>query len=828
MLPEFKKRIDILRQILVGAVPSPAGQIEQITFALIYKFMNDIDDRATSLPDGKRTYFVGDYDKYSWHNIMAPTLGAHDRLTLYREALVSLAKNPNLPELFQSIYQNAYLPFNDPRVLTLFLKEVDHFKHSNSDDIGDAYEYLLQITGAQGDVGQFRTPRHIINFIVEAIAPTKDDSVLDPACGTAGFLISAYNYVKHQHDGIDNATGKPNNERQLTSDELNKLHKNYHGFDIDPTMVRTAKVNMYLHGFKEPDIKNHDSLSSEDFWNERYDVILANPPFMTPKGGIVPHKKFGVQSNRAEVLFVDYIKSHLKPTGRAGIIVPEGIIFQSGTAYKQLRKSLVEDGLYAVVSLPSGIFAPYSGVKTSVLLFDNELTKTKKEILFIKVSSDGFDLGAQRREITNNDLPKALEILDKWKKSEKVDEKIVTYVEKAKIAESGDYNLSGDRYRVVTDYSNAKWPMVKFEEICELGRGFAFKSEDYIKEGILNFRVTNIGNDGLPDLSNSKYLPAAFLKKYEQYQLQEGDFMIVMVGATTGKIGVVTKNILPALLNQNMWRFLPDESKVNKKYLYYLAQSFDVISQGGAQGYLTQSEFIKREIPLPPLEVQEQIAAELDGYQNIITGAKQIITNWKPRIEIDQSWEMVKLEKVVESTKLGVVIGKKDQDIGKIPYIKMDAINNGFIDLSKAVLVDYKSKEDDYLVDGDFVYNTRNAPNLVGKSAVFHSNKKYLFNNNILRIRFNKDKVDSDFIAYYMNGDRGKESVTKLISGTTSVAAIYQKEYLLIEVPLPTIAFQKQIVSKIEDERTLVESAKKLIEIYEQKTKSKIAEVWSK
>jgi len=385
MLPEFKKRIDTLRQILVGAVPSPAGQIEQITYALVYKFMNDIDDRAASLPSGKRTYFTGNYERFSWNNIMAPTLGAHDRLTLYREALSSLAKNPNLPELFQSIYQNAYLPFNDPRVLTLFLKEIDHFKHSNSDDIGDAYEYLLQITGAQGDVGQFRTPRHIINFMVEALAPTKDDSILDPACGTAGFLISAFNYVRHQHDGIDDKTGLPSlTEKQLTADDLSKLHKNYHGFDIDPTMVRTARVNMYLHGFKEPDIKNHDSLSSEDFWNERYDVILANPPFMSPKGGIVPHNKFGIKANRAEVLFVDYIASHLKPNGRAGIIVPEGIIFQSGKAYKELRKNLVKNSLYAVISLPAGVFQPYSGVKTSILLLDKELAKKQDKILFIK------------------------------------------------------------------------------------------------------------------------------------------------------------------------------------------------------------------------------------------------------------------------------------------------------------------------------------------------------------------------------------------------------------------------------------------------------------
>ena len=191
---EFRRRIDTARNILVGAVPSPAGQIDQITYALIYKFMNDIDDKSAAL-GGKRTYFTGEYEKYNWHNLMSSQLGAHERLELYRQAIQTMAKNPGLPELFREIYQNAFLPFNSPNVLNLFLKEMDKFSHDESDDIGDAYEYLLSITGAQGDVGQFRTPRHIIKFIVEAVNPTKDDSVLDPAVGTAGFLIAAYNHV---------------------------------------------------------------------------------------------------------------------------------------------------------------------------------------------------------------------------------------------------------------------------------------------------------------------------------------------------------------------------------------------------------------------------------------------------------------------------------------------------------------------------------------------------------------------------------------------------------------------------------------------------------
>ena len=171
-------------------------------------------------------------------------------------------------------------------------------------------------------------------------------------------------------------------------------------------MVRLARVNMYLHHFTKPQISEYDTLSSDEKWDDNYDVILANPPFMTPKGGIIPHNRYRVKAKRAEVLFVDYIAEHLNPAGKAAIIVPEGIVFQSATAYKELRKYLVDDGLlYAVISLPAGVFNPYSGVKTSILLIDKPLARMRDDILFVKINHDGFDLGAQRREIKQNDIP---------------------------------------------------------------------------------------------------------------------------------------------------------------------------------------------------------------------------------------------------------------------------------------------------------------------------------------------------------------------------------------------------------------------------------------
>ncbi len=367
---DTKRRIDTARDILVGKVPDPKSQVEQITIALIYKFMDDMDAESEEL-GGKRKFFTGDYARYGWAKLMAPSLGGHEMLGLYGEGISKMPENPGIPALFRDIFKNAYLPYRDPETLKAFLKIIDEFSYDHSERLGDAFEYLLSVLGSQGDAGQFRTPRHIIDFMVEVVAPQKNETILDPACGTAGFLISAYKHILRTNtDAKGHST--------LTPDEKGRLAKNFKGYDISPDMVRLSLVNLYLHGFTDPHIYEYDTLTSEERWNEFADVILANPPFMSPKGGIKPHKRFSIQAKRSEVLFVDYMAEHLTPTGRAGIIVPEGIIFQSQTAYKELRKMLVENSLVAVVSLPAGCFNPYSGVKTSILILDKSLATAER------------------------------------------------------------------------------------------------------------------------------------------------------------------------------------------------------------------------------------------------------------------------------------------------------------------------------------------------------------------------------------------------------------------------------------------------------------------
>ena len=274
---ETKRRIDTARDILVGKVPDPKSQVEQITIALIYKFMDDMDAESAEL-GGKRSFFAGDFKRFGWAQLMRPDVGGHDMLALYSEGIATMPENPGVPELFRDIFKNAFLPYRDPETLKAFLKTIDEFEYDHSERLGDAFEYLLSVLGSQGEAGQFRTPRHIIDFVVEIIDPKKNETILDPACGTAGFLISAYKHI------VKSNKTKKGEPKKLTPDERGKLAKQIKGYDISPDMVRLSLANLYLHGFKNPKVEEYDTLTSEDKWNEHFDVILANPPLHVTEG----------------------------------------------------------------------------------------------------------------------------------------------------------------------------------------------------------------------------------------------------------------------------------------------------------------------------------------------------------------------------------------------------------------------------------------------------------------------------------------------------------------------------------------------------------------
>ena len=652
---ETKHRIDTCRDILVGKVPDPKSQVEQITISLIYKFMDDMDAEAEEL-GGKRSFFVGEYAKYGWSKLMAPNMGGFDVLALYSEAIQKMNENPGIPALFRDIFKNAYLPYRDPETLRIFLKEINEFTYDHSERLGDAFEYLLSVLGSQGDAGQFRTPRHIIDFMVEVIDPQKNESILDPACGTAGFLISAWKHILQQNS-------KARAGDMLTPDERQQLAANIHGYDISPDMVRLSLVNLYLHGFSDPHIVEYDTLTSDEKWNETADVILANPPFMSPKGGIKPHKRFSVQATRSEVLFVDYMAEHLSPQGRAAIVVPEGIIFQSGTAYKQLREMLVKTSLVAVVSLPAGVFNPYSGVKTSILILDKRLAKQTKEVLFVKIENDGYNLGAQRRAVNGSGLPEAIATLRAFRHScaigntEPFDStryNNALLVNRERIGENGDWNLSGERYRVNGNTDTA-YPLVELGDttVFQIESGGTPKStEESYWSGEIHWAT-------LVDLPQNDFITqiAKTVRTISETGLKNSSAKVMPVGtvlvssrATIGRVGIAR---IPLATNQGFKNIVIREpSRALPEFVAYmmkrLAPQMGVMATGGTFKEISKSTIATLQIPLPPLAVQQEIVAEIEGYQKIIDGARQVVENYKPRIIVQPDWPMVELNSICD------------------------------------------------------------------------------------------------------------------------------------------------------------------------------------
>jgi len=794
-----KKRIDDLRNILVGKIPSPQSQVEQITTGLIYKFMYDMDQEAIEL-GGVPSFFVGDFEKYSWNNLFDPKLSGVQKVQLYGDAIEHMYTNPTAPQLFREIFKNSFLPFKDPATLNMFLKEINEFHYSHSEKLGDAFEYLLSFMGSQGDAGQFRTPRHIIDFIVDIVNPQKNESVLDPACGTAGFLISSYKHILEKNK--DKKIGD-----RLTASDRKRIGENLVGYDISPDMTRISLVNMYLHQFASPQIHEYDTLSSEDRWNEYYDVILANPPFFSPTGGIQPHSRFGVQSTRAEVLFVDYIMEHLKPTGRAGIIVPEGIIFQTGSAYKNLRKKLVEDSLIGVISLPAGIFQPYSGVKTSILLLDKKRNKESDQIFFAKIENDGFSLGSQRLPISKNDLPEIIHLINANGKSEKL-----KYIKKTELLNNSTINLSGyikEESQIFTDYE-----LVTVSNLASIQNGFAFKAQHFNdSEGIPVIRIRDIKTNRSNTLYCGEYS--------NEFLVHDGDLLIGMDGEFNACLWQGGK----ALLNQRVCKLIPND-KVLPHYLYWMIQKplkkieFDTFAV--TVKHISRNQIKDIKIPTPPIEVQTQIVNELEGYEKIITGCQQVIDGYSPKIDIDPNWAQKKLKDLCTIVRGSSPRPRSDNRYygGHIPRLMVaDLTRDGlFVTPQIDTLTELGATMSRPMKKGDVVIAVSGNP---GLPCIL--NIDCCIHDGFAGCRDLSSEIESEYLCYLL-------LTLKSTMSSQSVGAVFQnlttEQLKDLDLPVPPKEKQLEIISSLRTEHSLVDGTKKLLEIYKTKIQTKLNTLW--
>ena len=824
---DVKRKINTLRDILVGKVPDPKAQVEQITIALIYKFMDDMDIEGLEF-GGTRQFFTGEYEKYAWTEIMKPENSGQQRALLYAEGIEKMTTNPNLPQLFRDIFRGAYIPYRDPDTLNMFLKEVSDFSYDNSEDLGNAFEYLLSIMGSQGDAGQFRTPRHIIDMMVEIVDPKKNETILDPACGTAGFLISAYRHILAQNKDED---GKST----LTADDRKRLTENFAGYDISPDMVRLSRVNMYLHHFTKPKISEYDTLTSEEKWDDCYDVVLANPPFMTPKGGIMPHSRYRVKAKRSEVLFVDYIAEHLNPNGRAAIIVPEGIIFQSSNAYKELRKYLVNnDLLYAVISLPAGVFNPYSGVKTSILLIDKLFSKFKDEILFVKLNNDGFDLGAQRQPKKGSEIPEIVRIVKKYHADldpqiaddEILQHPLVTIAPKEQIAEQ-DYVLVGERY-LSNSMPEGTYKMVSLGDKSL----FRVESGGTPSSNIPEYWDGNIRWATLVDLpaanlitelkDTERTISPLGLEKSSAKLLPSGT-VLVSTRATIGRVAIAE---CETATNQGFKNIIViDDTKVSNRFVAYmmtaLADRMVSLASGGTFKEISKSNFLTLSIPLPPLEKQEQIVAELDGYQKIVDGAQQIIDAYKPTIGIDPTWEKVKLADICN-----LAYGYTDtaKESGSARFVRITDIDEkGLLRDENKRYVDLIEQNNAFLLHrGDLLVARTGAT--YGKTLYFDTDETAVFASFLIKLDL-PEYIDHYFYWIFAQTQNYWDQANRLVSGGAqpqfNANAIKQ-----LVIPIPPLDVQKSIVKQAREEQKIIDANKKLISIFKQKITDKISEVW--
>lgn len=468
---EIKSKVDrIWDTMWAGGIANPLSVIEQLTYLLFIKRLDDLhtlkEKKAARLgkpvdepifPQGKNPNSRGNpkrsFDDLRWSRFrdFAPEV----MFEVVRDDVFPFMKSLGAKDdsTYSHHMKDALFSMPSPRVLANVVDQLDHIPMEDRDTKGDLYEYMLGKIASAGQNGQFRTPRHIIKLMVELTAPTPKDSICDPASGTCGFLVQAAEYLREHHgDTIFAGTAS----RKRFSEET------FHGYDFDATMLRIGSMNMLLHGVENPDIRYKDSLEEAHAGDaEAYSLILANPPF----AGSLDYESTAkdllqiVKTKKTELLFLALFLRLMKIGGRAAVIVPDGVLFGSSNAHKQLREILVEkQKLDAVISMPSGVFRPYAGVSTAILLFTKTNSGGTDNVWFYDMQSDGFSLDDKRNPLQSSDLS---DILARWrnrdaeKKRKRTEQSFL--VPKADIAVQG-YDLSLNRYKEVVHEEVAHRP----------------------------------------------------------------------------------------------------------------------------------------------------------------------------------------------------------------------------------------------------------------------------------------------------------------------------------------------------------------------------------
>lgn len=439
---EFKAIIDELwNTFWSSGISNPISVVEQMTYLIFFKMFEEqenLKDKKAKIFQKERESFFAGRDELRWSNFKQ--LSPDAMLKIYREKVFPLLGSIN------AAFNDATCLITKPSLLDTAVQTLDKMDFSDgSDRKGDIYEYMLSKLATSGTNGQFRTPRHIIDMMVRLIKPTPQDKICDPACGTCGFLCGAYHYILESNTSEEMKEVSPILGDKLSdSDRHNIDQKVFYGREFDITMYRIGLMNMILHNIRPYNVKHTDSLSKDSQEENTYSVVLANPPFTgsLDESDIDPHLTNIVKTKKTELLFMAKFIKMLEIGGRAAVIIPTGVLSTDSKAHKTLRQKLIEENkLEAVISMPSGVFKPYAGVATAVLVFTKG-GQTQKT-WFYEMENDGFTLDDKRAPIAENDIP---DIISKYENKEESSKSFNVTLDELK---ENEYNLLPSRYKKI-------------------------------------------------------------------------------------------------------------------------------------------------------------------------------------------------------------------------------------------------------------------------------------------------------------------------------------------------------------------------------------------
>ncbi|MDB7951590.1 HsdM family class I SAM-dependent methyltransferase [Faecalitalea cylindroides] len=467
---ELKNKIDALWDVFAaGGLTNPLEVIEQITYLMFIRDLDDTDNKnakecamlglpfksifSDQIKIGERTV---DGQQLKWSTFR--DLPANKMYETVQEWVFPFIKNLHSDKnsAYSKYMDDAIFKLPTPLVLSKVVDSLDDIyslmgKSTEIDIRGDVYEYLLSKISTAGRNGQFRTPRHIIHMMVELMKPTPKETICDPACGTGGFLVGASDYLRETYRN-DILMNKENRDHYM--------NHMFYGFDMDRTMLRIGAMNMMTHGVESPFIEYRDSLSDQNIDTDKYSLILANPPFKgTLDADSVSASLLKVaKTKKTELLFLALFIRMLKIGGRCACIVPDGVLFGSSKAHKQIRKAIIEDNrLEAVISMPSGVFKPYAGVSTGILIFTKTGYGGTDKVWFYDMKADGYSLDDKRSPVKENDIPDIIERfnhLDKEENRKRTEQSF--FVDMKEIVDN-DYDLSINKYKEVI-YEKVEYP----------------------------------------------------------------------------------------------------------------------------------------------------------------------------------------------------------------------------------------------------------------------------------------------------------------------------------------------------------------------------------